>query len=48
MISMIVVAQTSTIQARVAFSQNRNGISTSSVIISSKVVISLPVMNCRT
>ena len=45
---MIEVAQTSTIQASVAFSQNRNGSSTSSVIRSSRVVISLPVMNCRT
>ena len=45
---MIAVAQTSTIQASVAFSQNRNGSRTSRVIMSSSVVISLPVMNWRT
>ena len=45
---MMDVAQTSTIQASVAFSQNRTGNRTSSVIMSSSVVISLPVMNCRT
>ena len=42
------VAQATTIQASVAFSKNRNGSSTQSVIRSSKVVISLPVMNSRT
>ena len=48
MISITMVEQTSTIQASVAFSQNRNGSSTASVIMSSKVVINLPVMKCRT
>ena len=47
-ISMIKVAQTRTNQASVAFSQNNSGSRTSRVIMSSKVVISLPVMNSRT
>ena len=48
MISMIKVAQTRTNQASVAFSQNKSGSRTSRVIMSSRVVISLPVMNSRT
>ena len=48
MISVMMQAQATTIQASVAFSQNRNGSSTHSVIRSRKVVSSLPVMNSRT
>ena len=48
MISVITQAQASTIQASGAFSQNRNGSSTHSVIRSRNVVSSLPVMNSRT
>ena len=44
----ITQAQASTIQASDAFSQNRNGSSTHSVIRSRNVVSSLPVRNSRT
>ena len=44
----ITQAQPSTIQASAAFSQNRNGSSTHSVIRSRNAVSSLPVMNSRT
>jgi len=44
MMSMMVVAQTSTIHAKVALRKNRNGSRTISVMRSSRVVISLPVM----